>query len=226
MQNIQEIVEQSDRLYAARERVEQVEACAELLSAASESEFAAAWRLARAYFFLGQEATARERVREFHRRGALAAERALALEGTRVEGHFWRGVNLALRAQAEPLWRALGLALKARASLLRAVRMDAAYHAAGPLRVLARLEHRLPRGLGGGHARARRHFVEALRLAPESSVTRLYFAELLLSAGERRGARAQLEALLAAPTDADWAFEARRDRERARRMLAALAAEE
>jgi cytochrome c-type biogenesis protein CcmH/NrfG len=73
--------------------------------------------------------------------------------------------------------------------------------------------------LGGGTSRARAHFEEAIRLAPSNTVTRIYFAELLLERGDTQRARAELEALLALPFDPAWSFEIKRDRERAREML-------
>jgi hypothetical protein len=140
----------------------------------------------------------------------------------RVEGHFWLGVNLALQAQATRSLRALAPALRAKRSLERASRINAAYHAAGPLRVLARLKHKLPRLFGGGHKRARADFTRAIELAPANTVTRLYFAEMLIDAGDVLRARSELEAILNAPLDAAWMFETTRDRARAYRMLQRL----
>ncbi|HEX8476285.1 MAG TPA: TRAP transporter TatT component family protein [Pyrinomonadaceae bacterium] len=218
-ENIQELRQHADALYAAREHAENVRASVELLQRAARDDYGAAWRLGRALFFLGQEATEKERVRAFHRRGAAACARAARLEPRGVEGHFWLGVNLALRARVEPFWRALPLALRARRALQRAVSLDAAYHAAGPLRVLARLEHKLPRPLGGGQRRARAHFEQAIDLAPANTVTRLYFAEMLLEQGQHQSARVQLETLLNAPHDPAWNFESARDRARAKELL-------
>lgn len=224
--NIQETLERADNLYAARERKEKVLASVALLRAASYEEFAAAWRLARAYFFLGQETGQRREAREFHVRGAKAGRRAVRFAPTRVEGHFWFGVNLALRAQVESAWYALPLALRARRALRRAVELDAAYHGAGPLRVLARLEQKLPRWAGGGRERARRNFERAVRLSPQNTVTRLYFAEMLLEEKRLAEAHAQLEALLEAQPEPAWAFEAARDRARAREILESLTREQ
>src|ERR1044071_7023314 len=154
-----------------------------------------------------------------HARGATFSKRATRLQTERVEGHFWLGVNLALLAQVENPLNALRHALSARRSLTRAVRLDASYHAAGPLRVLARLQHKLPRLLGGGTSRARANFERAINLAPANTVTRLYFSEMLLETGDKTGARTQLKALLNAPPDSQWAFESARDQMIARKML-------
>ncbi|HEV7843197.1 MAG TPA: TRAP transporter TatT component family protein, partial [Pyrinomonadaceae bacterium] len=81
------------------------------------------------------------------------------------------------------------------------------------------LESKLPQLLGGGTRRARARFEEALRLAPSNTVTRLYFAELLLECGDTERARTELEAILAIPFDPAWAFEIKRDQARAREII-------
>ena len=216
----QEAVRHADALYDAREQDENIRASLEVLRPFIAHDYDAAWRAARALFFLGQEATAQATARDHHARAAAMCARATRLCPARVEAHFWHGVNLALLAQLSNTFRALPLALRARRALLRAARIDPAYHAAGPLRVVARLEAKLPRWLGGGHARAHAHFEQALRLAPHNTVTRLYFAEMLFAAGDHAGAHDQLRRLLAAPPDPAWNFETTRDRRRARQMLA------
>ncbi len=213
-----ELTRRADALYDRRASVERVRESVELLEEAAD-DYEAAWRMGRALFFLGQEAGDPGESRARHARGASVCERATSREPSRVEGHFWLGVNLALLAQNEKPLQAVRHALRARRSLKRAARLDAAYHAAGPLRVLARLQHKLPRLLGGGAKRARANFERAVGLAPANTVTRLYFAEMLLEMGETESARIELEALLNAPHEAPWAFEAARDRKLARRML-------
>lgn len=194
---------------------------AELLenALAQEFDYGLAWRLGRALFFLGQEAVDKATARAFHARAVKICELAIHAGQSRVEGHFWLGVNRALLAALEKSLAALGHALRARRALHRAIALDAAYHAAGPLRVLARLEAKLPRWLGGGRERARANFEKALALAPANTVTRLYFAELLVEAGGQARARSELQALLAAPLDPAWAYETARDRRLAQAML-------
>jgi predicted Zn-dependent protease len=215
---LEELTRRADALYDERGRAGNVRVSLLLLEEAA-GEYEAAWRMGRALFFLGQEAEQREETRAHHTRGALISERAARLAPRRVKGHFWLGVNLALLAQIDRPLKALAHALRARRALVRASQLDAAYHAAGPLRVLARLQHKLPRLAGGGIKRARANFERAVKLAPTNTVTRLYFAEMLLETGDTERARIELETLLNAPHDPSWAFEAARDRKLAQRML-------
>lgn len=207
------IIQEADALYKERAEREKVRASVELLRSSAANNYEAAWRLARAHFFLGQEAADERQAREDFKSGIRAARRALDLEARRVEGHFWLGVNLALLAAKEKFPFALIRALRARKALERAIEINPNYHGAGPLRVLARLQHKLPRMLGGGHHLARANFERAVLLAPSNTVTRIYFAELLSEIGNEAEAQAHLAAVLNAPDDPAWSFEAARDRQ-------------
>lgn len=175
------------------------------------------WRLSRAHFFLGQCAadTEREEACAHHAAGARAGTLAAQHTNANVEGHFWAGVNLALRAQVERGWHTLplklSLALRARIELRRAVRLDAGYHGAGPLRVLARLESKLPAPLGSVK-RAVENYERAVTLAPTNTVTRRYFAELLHDVGAQDKALVHLRAICDAPTCVRWKYETERDK--------------
>jgi tetratricopeptide (TPR) repeat protein len=219
----EEIIKRADALYDMREDLKNIHASVELLQGNEcDDDYEVAWRLGRSFFFLGQEARSEREARAYHASGASTCQRAASLKPSRVEGHFWLGVNLALLAQFETSLKALGYALRALRALQRAVRLDAGYHAAGPLRVFARLQHKLPTLLGRGRKRARVNFERAINLAPANTVTRLYYAEMLMEMGDKAGARHQLESLLNAPLDAAWTFESKRDRAIARRMLSEM----
>lgn len=217
-----EVIEQADRYYAGRGDIAKVRKSVELLRPAEDC-FEIAWRLARALFFLGQEAHQPDLARSLHTEGVQAGQRGLAHQSDRVEGHFWLGVNLALLAQLEPRMRAAIHALQAKRALRRAIEIDPAYHAAGPLRVLARLQHKLPRLLGGGNIRAHHNFERAISIAPTNTVTRIFFAELLQETGAVDRALLELQAVLTAPRDPDWAFEIARDQRLAEELMKKLA---
>jgi len=214
-----EILARADNLYSRRANMDCVIECVRLLKSVDIGEFEIAWRLGRAWFFLGQEARDFSARRKNYQLGIEASERAVSLNDERVEGHFWLGVNLALLAAELNVIAGARLALQARRALLRAVAIDAGFHGAGPLRVLAKLEQKLPKVLGGGIERSRWHFDQAIQISPENTVTRIYYAELLLELGEHASVKRQLEAVLNSPDDAFWQFEIDRDRRLAREML-------
>lgn len=216
----QETIEHADRLYAEREEKKCVRQSIELLQPlAAVGDYEATWRICRALFFLGQEAHGKAEARRLHKQAVTIGERAINTATERVENYFWLGVNLALLAGVENAFSAARHALCAKRLLSRAARINPAYHGAGPLRVLAKLTHKLPTLLGGSTKQALAFFEQAIELAPSNTVTRLYFAEMLLETGDATLARAQLKALLDATLDPAWAFETTRDRRLARELL-------
>ena len=219
-----EIIKLADELYARRKDVQSVRANVAILLSrtARANDFEIQWRLSRAFFFLGQKAKDKTLSLSEHCQGIAFGEQAVAARPDRVEGHFWLGVNLALRARWERCPAAIRDALRSQRELQLAIHIDSSYHAAGPLRVLARLQQKLPRWLGGGAARARASYERAITLAEENTITRIYFAELLLNLGESELARKHLEFVLSVSEDPDWAFEIERDKRLAKEMLAKL----
>ncbi len=219
---IQVIIRQADELYSERQRIENVRTSIEILRSSVRNDYEILWRLGQALFFVGQEATDKNSALSNHCQGIVACEQAVASEPERVEGHFWLAVNLALAAQMQRRVLAIRKARRSILELRRAIKIDSSYHGAGPLRVLARLQHKLPRLLGGGSGRARTNYKAAVNLAPENTVSRIFFAELLLDSGERDLAREELEFVLNVSADPGWAFEIERDKRIAKEMLAKL----
>jgi hypothetical protein len=171
------------------------------------------WRLARMMFLRGETSPG------FFGVGIQCGLRAARLDPTRVEGHFWLGVNQALYAEQTRGLRAALLVLEARGSLKRAVMISEGYHGAGPLRVLGRLEHKSPWFLGGSASRSRGRYERALTLAPNNTVTLIYAAELAIDTGDFQHATSLLHRALDAAVDPEWERENLRDKGLAAALL-------
>ena len=215
------IIGRADELYHRRAEPGAVREAVMILSGArgGTTRYEVQWRLARALFFLGQQAGSRESARQLYSAGIGAGEHAVALNPERVEGHFWVGVNLSLFSGINRGIGGVRAMRWARSELKLAVVINERYHDAGPLRVLGRLEHKAPRILGGNLKRSRELFDRALAIAPRNSVTLTYAAELAIEMGNRDIAVSLLEQIIESPLDAEWEFENKRDREIARSLL-------
>lgn len=218
------IIGRADELYHQRGQPGAVRESVMVLSGSrtAADRYEVQWRLSRAFFFLGQEAGSRDTSRQMYSAGIEAGERSVALNGGRVEGHFWAGVNLALFAEVNRGIRGARAIRWARLELEKAAAINEAYHDAGPLRVLGRLAHRAPRILGGNVKRGRELYDRALMISPNNTVTLIYAAELASQTGEREHARSLLRRVLDSPPDPDWEFENSRDRVAAQSLLEQL----
>jgi tetratricopeptide (TPR) repeat protein len=217
-------IARADNLYRQRANIEAVKESVALLAGldGGAEVYEAQWRLARALFFLGQEADSRAAKKLLHATAIGSGKRAVARNSERVEGRFWLGVNLALFAESAKGLRALRALIGAKGELERASRISQEYHDAGPLRVLGRLKHKAPWFVGGSLSRSREYFDRALSIAPRNSVTLIYAAELARDTGDRRRAVELLNQIIALPDDTDWEFELCRDRRIAREMIEKL----
>jgi tetratricopeptide (TPR) repeat protein len=218
------VVGRADELYRQRARPGAVRESIMVLSGVrgGEERYEVQWRLARALFFLGQQAETKGSKRQLHAAAIGAGQRAISLNDDRVEGHFWTGVNLSLFAESNGGIRGARAVLWARGELKLAAKISENYHGAGALRVLGRLEHKAPGFLGGSLKRGERYLDRALQIAPDNSVTLMYAADLLIDKGERDRAMMLLDRIISSPIDPEWEFENRRDQELARLRLKEL----
>jgi tetratricopeptide (TPR) repeat protein len=218
------IVGRADELYRQRAQPGAVRESVMVLSGSrhASERYEVQWRLARALFFLGQESKTTADKRQLYAAGIGAGERAVALNDERVEGHFWAGVNLALFAESNGGLRGARAVRWARRELRLAAKINEKYHDAGPLRVLARLDHKAPLLLGGNRRRSRELFERAIEIAPANSVTLVYAAECFIDAGERQRAKQFLEKVISSAIDSEWEFENSRDKQLAKTLLEGL----
>jgi tetratricopeptide (TPR) repeat protein len=210
-----------DALYAEREDLAParlaVESWADRLRR-SPSDFEAAWKAARGRYWLGEHDA--ENLRRRHlETGIGEADRAIALHPDRPEGHFWRAANMGALAESFGFRQGLKYRKAIRESLERVIAIDPAYLDGAGDRALGRWYHKVPGLFGGSEERSVEHLRRALTYNPHSTVTHYFLAETLLDMGRRAEARAELQRVLDAPIDPDWAPE---DREWKARALALL----
>jgi len=195
---------------------------------AAPDDYAALWRLARTYQFCGMvadEEGQNERAQQRFAAGAEVALRAVKAESTRVEGHFWYGVNSIEAARRRGLLMTLGTLSRATRYIERALDLDEAYHFAGPVRVSGRIMHFRPPILGGTIDRAIDIYHRALQIDDRNSTTLLYYAEALIVDQQRIKARSVLRTIIEAPDDPHWRWEQTRDRKKAGEWLERTEAE-
>ena len=189
--------------------------------AADPRNFDAAWKLARADYWLGGHAPEAER-RRFFEQGIDAGRKAVALQANRPEGHFWIAANMGALAESFGLRQGLKYRKPIKEELETVLRLDPRFQQGSADRALGRWYFKVPSLFGGSHKDAEAHLRASLTYNPNSTASHFFLAELLLDDGRRDEARAELQRVLDAPIDPDWAPEDQDFKEKARSTLASL----
>src|SRR5262245_14120715 len=211
----------ADDLYADRANLASARKAAEIWAAEVSKDvrnFDAAWKLARVFYWLGGHAPQEER-RGFLEKGITAAQQAIAAQPNRPEGHFWLAANMGTLAESFGLTNGLKYRKPVKAELETVLRLDPSFMDGSADRVLGRWYFRVPGLFGGSKTQSEQHLRASLKYDPNSTVTHYFLAELLIDQGRKSEARAELQAVIDAPLNAQWAPEDKEYKDKARALL-------
>lgn len=181
-------------------------------------DFEAAWKLARAYYWLGHHGSEAGRRRDLEA-GIEAARAAAAVRPDRPEGHFWLAATMGGLAESAGILQGLKYRGAIKEALERVLALDPAYLGGAADRALGRWYYKVPRLFGGSPERAVEHLQRALTYDPDSTIGQYFLAEALLRLGRRDEARGALRRVLDAPFDPDFTPEDREWKAKARALL-------
>jgi tetratricopeptide (TPR) repeat protein len=216
------IAQSADSLYADRANLASARRAADIWSAAIAADprdFDAAWKLARADYWLGGHGPDAERRQDLER-GIDAGRKAAAAQPNRPEGHFWIAANMGALAESFGLRQGLKYRKPIREELETVLRLDAAFMDGSADRALGRWYFKVPGLFGGDRKLAEAHLRTSLTYNPNSTTSHFFLGELLQDQGRKDEARAEFQKVLDAPLSPDWAPEDREFKEKARRSLA------
>ena len=211
----------ADDLYADRANLASARKAAELWAAETAKDprnYEAAWKLARVCYWLGGHAPQEER-RGFLEKGISAAQQAIAAQPNQPEGHFWSAANMGTLAENAGLSAGLRYRKPVKTELETVLRINPAFQDGSADRVLGRWYFRVPGLFGGSKKLAEQHLRESLKYDPNSTVSHYFLAELLIDQGRKSEARTELQKVLDAPFNAQWAPEDKEYKDKARALL-------
>jgi tetratricopeptide (TPR) repeat protein len=217
----QPAAEDPDRLYADRAHVASAQRAAALWAerlARDPGDFEAAWKLARACYWLGGQVPAGAQRSQLER-GIDAGQRAVALQPGRPEGHFWMAANMGRLAESAGLRQGLKYRGRIRDELQTVLRIDPSFQHGSADRALGRWYLKVPGLFGGSKQKSVEHLQRSLTYDPDSTASHYFLAETLDAMNRRAEARAQLQKVLDAPFRPEWAPEDDDFKQRARAML-------
>jgi tetratricopeptide (TPR) repeat protein len=210
-----------DALYRNRENLQSAQRAADLWEARASTDFDAAWKLARACYWLGTHGP-KEARRAALERGVKAGESAVRLSPNRPEGHFWMATDMGALAESFGLGQGLKYRGRIRDELERAIAIDPKWEEGSAEAELGEWYATVPGLFGGDKKKADEHLRRALAINPESRTALIELAELFIDEGRKGEAPALLQRAIDLAVDPEWAPEDREDARHAARLLANL----
>ena len=213
-----------DALYAQRDQIDSARRAADIWAArlqANGGDFEAAWKLARARYWLGGHAPEKER-KAFLEAGIAAGRIAATLQPNRPEGHFWIAANMGSLAESFGLRQGLKYRGDIRDGLMTVLKLDAAFQQGSADRALGRWYLKVPGLFGGSKKKSEEHLRKSLTYNPNSIVSRFFLAETLLDMDRKQEAMAELQHVAELQPDPDWIPEDLEFKQKAARLLTTL----
>jgi hypothetical protein len=214
----------ADTLYADRQNLASARAAETIWSQRLQQntrDFEAAWKLARARYWLGGHVPQQER-KALLEAGIAAGRAAVAVEPNRPEGHFWIAANMGALAESFGLRQGLKYRGEIKSELETVLRLDPAFQHGSADRALGRWYFKVPGFFGGSKKKSEEHLRKSLTYGVNSTASRFFLAETLLDLDRKPEAMAELQRVLDAPLHPDWAPEDREFKDKAQRLLATL----
>ena len=215
---------EAERLYADRANLASARRAADIWRAALAADardFDAAWKLARAGYWLGGHGTEAERRKDLED-GIDAGRKAVAMQPNRPEGHFWIAANMGALADSYGIRQGVKYRAPIKEELETVLRLDPSFMEGSADRALGRWYFKVPRLLGGDRKQAEAHLRQSLTYNASSSSSHFFLAELLEDSGRKDEARAEFQKVIDSPPNAAWAPEDAEFKDKARRRLAGL----
>jgi tetratricopeptide (TPR) repeat protein len=215
----------AEALYANRAVLADAKKAAAIWQAridADPKDFKAAWKRARAgYWIGGHEKEQSERDRAYEQ--AMAAARvAIAARPNAPEGHFWLAANMGGYAEDHGIRGGLKYRGDIRASLEKTLALDPAFLQGSADRALGRWYYKVPGLFGGSKRKSEEHLRKALTYNPRSIISHIFLAETLEALDRKDEAIAELKQVIDLAPDPDWLPEDTEFKQQARAMLQRL----
>jgi TRAP transporter TatT component family protein len=224
---LQQSAHDADALYAGRENLAAAREAADIWGArlrasGAKPDFEAAWKLARATYWLGGHEDTDDAKRAALERGMEAARAAIRAQPNRPEGHFWLAANMGQLAESFGFRMGLKYRGDIRRELETVLKIDPAFQQGSADRALGRWYYKVPGLFGGSKKKSEEHLRQSLTYDPTSHASLYFLAETLHAMDRDADARAALQTLLAAPVHPGWEPEDREFKAKAQRMIAEL----
>ncbi|HJX93160.1 MAG TPA: TRAP transporter TatT component family protein [Pyrinomonadaceae bacterium] len=202
-------IAEGDRLYEGREDMAKARVAVAAYRQAVTADYGnydAAWKLARATFFVGDNTDNDNEAEDMFRAGIESGKSAVRLQGGRPEGHFWLGANYGGDAERSTL-AGLAAVQDIRNEMETVIKIDDKFQGGSAYLGLGRLYLKAPKVLGGDTSKAIDYLKKGLAITPDNSLMKYYLAEAYQSEHRDAEAKKLIEEILTMTPDPQYVAE-------------------
>ena len=213
-------IAEAEPLYEGRDDMTKARTAVSVLRqahAADYGNYEAAWKLARAAFFVGDRADNDSERDDMFREGTMAGKAAVQLQPNKPEGHFWLGANYGGTAAHSTLAN-LSSFQDIKGEMEAVMKLDESYQGYSAYVGLGRLYLQAPKVLGGDVGKAIEYLEKGIKLNPNNTIMRFHLAEAYEANNRNADAKKQIEAIIATTPDPKYIAEHKMAVEKARKL--------
>ena len=202
-------ITEAEPLYEGRDDMTKARTAVTILRqahAADYGNYEAAWKLARAAFFVGDRTDNDTERDDMFREGTMAGKAAVQLQPNKPEGHFWLGANYGGTAAHSTLSN-LSSFQDIKREMEAVLKLDESYQGYSAYLGLGRLYLQAPKVLGGDVGKAIDYLEKGLKLNPNNTVMRFHLAEAYEANNRDTEAKKEIETIIATTPDPKYIAE-------------------
>jgi tetratricopeptide (TPR) repeat protein len=196
-------VAEAETLYQDREDLNKARVAVASLRQARTADYGnyeAAWKLARAAFYVAEHTDSDSERDDMYREGIEAGKAAVALQPDKPDGHFWLGANYGGSAAHSTLAN-LSSFQDIKGEMDAVLKIDESYEGYSAYLGLGRLYSQAPRVLGGDSKKAIEYLEKGVKLSPNNTMMKADLAEVYLNNHRDAEAKKQIEAVMSTTPD-------------------------
>ena len=195
-----------DVLYKGRVDLASARQAADIWEArlkANPRDFEAAWKVARATYWIGPHEE-KDAGRATLERGIAAGKQAAAISPDKPEGHFWMAANMGALAESYGLRQGLKYRGAIKDALERVLKIDPSFQKGSAYSALGRWYHMVPGLFGGSETKSEEYLRKALTFDPDGILAHFYLSETLFDRDKDAEALEELKKTVAATRNPDF----------------------
>lgn len=186
--------------------------------AADYGNYEAAWKLARAAFYVGDRTDNETELDAMFKEGIDAGKAAVQLQPNKPDGHFWLGANYGGSAEHSTLSN-LSSFSDIKGEMEAVLKIDESYQGYSVYLGLGRLYLHAPKMLGGDPAKAVEYLEKGVKFNPTNTLMRYELAAAFEATGRNGEAKKQIETLMSTTPDPKYLPEHKQAVEDAKKLL-------